>query len=372
MTHSYIHRIVVLLLVLALAGCNLPQPSSQSVPDEEKGEKPPALAETRPVAQQPTLTPSPTAVPQPALITAQNAARLNPVLQTTLEDNPYRLRWSADSATLGVQRRGGLSLLDAGSLNVESSVVLDEPVFLLDYAAEGRRMATTVDQLTVDVRDIATGEVLRSITCESPFRGATFSPDGKTLALSSSLEIGVDLWDIESGTLLQTLKGFETAAPVYAVKFSMDGRYLIWWARASVQVMPLTTGQPGPRLSHEDFVGGLELAADEKTLAAATAGTLDGEFMPFIKLWDAGSGQPLGELKTGQQVPYSISFSPNGSLLAASTDAYILIWDVPARRQVAALINPNGLVNAVAFSPDGRSLAASSEGGQLVLWQVFE
>ena len=378
MIRSGIRLIVISFLVLILAGCNLPPASVQNAPLDEKGEAAEAVGETMPVEAAPTLTqplpdtPQPTPRPEPARITAQNAARLAVTRQTLLEDNPFRIKWSADSTTLGVQKLYGLVLLNAADLSIESSVAIDEPVYLLDYAAEGRRMATTVDQTIVDVRDIATGETLHTITRESPILSAVFSPDGNTLALTSGLEIEAALWNIEQGALIQTLKGFETAAPVYNVKFSADGKSLIWWARASVQVMPIASGQPGPRLSHEDFVGGLELSPDEQTLAAATAGTLDGEFMPFIKLWNAGSGQALGELKTGQQIPYSISFSSDGNLLAAGTDAYILIWNVPNQEQIAALTNPQGRINAVAFSPDGRTLASSSEDGNVVLWQIFE
>jgi len=378
MIHFDIRRMVALILVLVLAGCSLSPVSPQSAQVEEKGDSTAVPGETIPAgsepvpSQSPTEEPQPVSSPEPARITAQNAAGLSVAHQTALEDNPFEIKWSADSAVLGVQKQDGLSLLNAADLSVASSVVIDEPVFLLDYSAEGRSMVTTVDQITLEIRDIATGEVRQTISRESPILDAVFSPDGKTLALASSLEIGVDLWDIEQGSLRQTLKGFETAAPVYSVKFSTDGQYLIWWARASVQVMPIATGQLGPMLSHEDFVGGLALSPDGQTLAAATAGTLDGEFMPYIRLWNAGSGQAIGDLKTGQQIPYSISFSADGNLLAASTDAYILIWNVPDQQQVAALTNPDGLVNAVAFSPDGRTLASSSEGGQLALWQVFE
>ena len=378
MIRSEIRLIVILLLVLVLAGCNLPSPSIQNALLDEEGKPAETAGETTPLEAAPTLTqplpdtPQPTPSPRPTRITAQNAARLAVTRQMLLEDNPFRIKWSADSATLGVQRLYGLVLLNAADLAVESSVDIDEPVYLLDYTAERRRMATTVDQTIVEVRDIATGEILQTITRESPILSAVFSPDGNTLALTSGLEIEAALWDIEQGTLLQTLKGFETAAPVYNVKFSADGKALIWWARAGVQVMPISSGQLGPKLSHEDFVGGLELSSDGQTLAAATAGMLDGDFMPFIKLWNANSGQALGELKTGQQVPYSISFSPDGNLLAAGTDAYILIWSVPGREQVAALTNPQGRINAVAFSPDGSTLASSSEDGNVVLWQVFE
>ena len=42
--------------------------------------------------------------------------------------------------------------------------------------------------------------------------GVAFSPDGKTLAMASR-EANVQLWDVATGKLLETLKGHSSAGP---------------------------------------------------------------------------------------------------------------------------------------------------------------
>ena len=56
-----------------------------------------------------------------------------------------------------------------------------------------------------------------------PINGATFSPDGKTIATASS-DKTIRFWYVASGKELLTLKGH--TGPVSLVRFSHDGRTL--------------------------------------------------------------------------------------------------------------------------------------------------
>ena len=80
--------------------------------------------------------------------------------------------------------------------------------------------------------------------------GVTFSTDGKTLALASR-DKTVQLWDVASGTLLKTLAGHSSF--VNAVAFAPDGRTLasggndqtvrLWNAETGRELMQLDSGK---------------------------------------------------------------------------------------------------------------------------------
>lgn len=376
---SKILNLWLVLGMLLAAGCTLP--GAGATPSAAPPALPTSAPETQTPLPAPTLptappteatSPAPTLTPQNAsVITLQNAASLT---QTALVEaaSPYRLAWSADSARLGVFTLSGLELLDGKTLQTLANVQIQDPYFLLSFSPEANLMAVTADMLTIELRDVYSGEVLRTIERATPAYFAEFSPDGTKLAVGTTDQFAVEMWSVETAVLEKTLSGFTTAAPVYAATFSADGKFLIWYARASVQVMHIASGQLGPALSHEDFVSGLALAPDDRLLAAGVAAQIGEDYTPIIQLWDSNAGQAVGRLVSPQGVPVSLSFSPDGRLLAAGAAREVILWDVQNQREVTRLRGFNDALNAAVFSPDGKTLATSASDGTVRLWQVLE
>ena len=92
-----------------------------------------------------------------------------------------------------------------------------------------------------------------------------------------------------------------------------------------------------------------------------------------IKLWDVASRQNIATLEGHTGRVRSVSFSPDGTLLASgSDDVSIKLWDVAKRQNIATLTEENSdraSFLSVSFSPDG-TLLASGSWGTVLLWDV--
>jgi len=157
-----------------------------------------------------------------------------------------------------------------------------------------------------------------SPTADDSF-GFEFSPDGSLLADGTLNEGVARLWDVERGTLLESLVASQPGTDVHDISFSPDGSLL-------------AAGGQG----------------DAVVLFRVEDGSID------------------KELPTGEGT-MTLDFSPDGQLLAISCEGRISLWDVERSRPLR-YFSISGSALPVAFSPDGRHIAAGVYGGTVVIW----
>ncbi len=116
------------------------------------------------------------------------------------------------------------------------------------------------------ILDATTGEKLLTLPLDGFLGAVSYSPDGKSVALSDFTGT-VRIWDAQTGEHLLTLRGHTTW--VYAIPFSRDGRWIatassdgtarVWDAVTGANVLTLNVDSQG--------VGGVEFSPDGKHLA---------------------------------------------------------------------------------------------------------
>jgi len=223
-----------------------------------------------------------------------------------------------------------------------------DPVPLRDQVAPVWHAALSPDQrflvateLTglIRVYDTVTGKPIRSFAGREFEYQPTFSPDGKLMATTHSGRT-VRLYDFATG---RVVRDFETPSGSSCLAFAPDGQ-------------SLATGHYN----------------DQKLvrLTEKLGGQLPGD---LIYLWDTASGRELWRIATGHDSVESLSFSPDGLLIASSGwDRVVHIWEAATGQERRRYDGHRRSVESVDFGPDGLRLASASMDGTALIWQVFD
>lgn len=371
-TKKWFIRCVSLSAIILLAACNLPEmtpPVETAVPTQ------PSFIITN------TESPSPTipVVPTPVEITAKNVVALSVVNRAPV-NTIQMIKWSGDGLSLAVSTQNtdasGNQLFGVSVLNIPalkpSNIMSTQDGRVADISSDGKLAAlVSLDMTSISLVDLSAGNsVALTISPDFLVGNATFSPDGATLAVSEVDEWKVVLYSTSDGSVINTLTGFETAAPIYNAGFTQSPQWIVWHARATLQLQETVDGKFGPTLDHQDFVTAYAMTRDGSMLASnvTTAGVNP---VPAVTLWDAAGGNVLKTYELTEPA-LCIDFSPNGTLLALGVGSTLQIWDVTSGDMIVSLDGHSGQITALAFSADGKFLATAGNDNQLFLWQVSE
>lgn len=249
------------------------------------------------------------------------------------------------------------------------------PMDQIDFNPDGSQL-TTIDRngsvRVWDARLLPLGERL-SLSVDRGVFDLELSPDEHLLALGN-MAGSASLWDIATGKRLHTLSSGGGA--IYRVSFSPDGRRVAGIGRdTQLHVWDVTTGEKTLSIaahldgvSGEMFQGALDVAFSPDGLQLATAGA-DG----LAKVWDAETGRLLLTLAGHSDSLHSLAYSPDGRLIATSSDdqdTTVKVWDAHGGTLLYTLAGHEVRVWGLAFSPDSRFLVTGGARGIIKLWNM--
>ncbi len=175
----------------------------------------------------------------------------------------------------------------------------------------------------------------------------------------------VTLWEWPGRRRLAELVGGRGS--INAMAFSPDGsRVVVGDSAGEVTLWDIGAGAVRSRRpAHDAGISALVFSPNGRLFA--TASYFDGD----VRLWDATTAEPRGSLTKLSTGVAALDFSPDGSMLAlARGDGIASLSDVTTGREIASVQLPAGSPQAIAFSRDGRLLATGGSDGSVRLWDV--
>ena len=207
------------------------------------------------------------------------------------------------------------------------------------------------------------------VTLDDDVMGLKFSSDGTQLA-SLSLPDELTVWEVGQLAVTRRIHGVRLMALWFGdLDFSPDGKALVIGDSDShLQVIDLASGNTKFEVSdtHPDHITAVAWSPRDSVIASGS-----GWEGGAIKLWDAASGKPLGELEGHSSWICELVFSTDGlRLYSASGDKTIRIWDIGQRRCLATLRGSISDILGLALSPDGTTLVSGCKDGVVAFWSA--
>ncbi|HEY7308480.1 MAG TPA: protein kinase [Gemmataceae bacterium] len=235
-------------------------------------------------------------------------------------------------------------------------------IVTLSFTADETVLVSREDESAVKLWNVANGREYQFREGAPACAAAILSPDGKTLATASGLQ--VHLWDAKSSELTATLEGHSTA--VTTLTFSDDGQALTSKSDVEVKQWNVKTHQEvASRLIPASTVSSCMLSPDGRTLVMREEDVLT--------LHDVQSGEQRGRMEGVTGLPW---FAPDGHHFAVAAQVrdgdgrlspVLRLGDAATARELAVL---EGGEAPVVFSADGKSVAGLANGSAVVLWDV--
>lgn len=310
---------------------------------------------------------------------------------------PRRASFSPDGRAFCTTGAGGTARVFSVP-TAEMIVSIQDPVFAPVFSPDGGRLVAVVADRKVDVYDL--GRRARAMTLRGHLMivdCAAFSPDGRRIATAdrdgyvkvwsgspgrSSLLLGewprlirvapdgrtiaasayydrVNVWDLESGTLLQRRRA--RYDKTYNSDLSPDGLRLATVALDSVlRIWNATNGSliDAFQASRTNALRAVHFTPDGRSLATCdTAGV--------VKLWDVASRSERLSLDTHGLNIWDIEFDRTSRhAVLAALNRPPLVWNLQSGRVEQVLADANGAWSS-RFSPDGKTLVLAGLDGLL-------
>ena len=235
------------------------------------------------------------------------------------------LSFAADGTLAALQDNHVINVYAPESLTLRKTIPFAGTATSATISPDGRQLAvTSADNIAVTLYDTATGQPTATLTgfqTAAPVYSVQFDPTWRTAIWLARAT--VQLMDVATGQLGAR---FEHEDFVAALALSPDGRILATAVSATINgqftpIIKLWDAQTGAEIAilpQPALVASLSFSPDGALLAA---GNIEGN----ILIWDVARQTQLAALNDHVEQVRQVAFSPDGRFLAAS-DGQLRLW----------------------------------------------
>ncbi len=244
-------------------------------------------------------------------------------------------------------------------------------------SSDGNRVATGTVAGGVRIWDLRTKTLLDTLNeASAGIHCLTFSGDGTMLGFGNS-KGAVYVWNLLEHRFMNGSADGDSGADPYLLTFRPDGRAIACAAGREVRLWNLEGNKEEHVLArHDDVVVSMAFDAAGEQLATGSADKT-------ARIWDARSGDHRTVLTGHENAVVELAFSPDGGLLASATGDWdsrqgrktqdaVRLWDCGTGELATLFRGHEYVVSGLSFSPDGALLASSSEVGPTRLWVTLD
>jgi len=246
-----------------------------------------------------------------------------------------------------------------------------DAVHMVAFNADGTRLASMSDDLTVRLWDTVSGrEILVVDTFATQLDSITFSKDDHELVVGDKTK----MLKVLSASPLRDLKSSQPMIlrghgnMVYTVNYSPSGEQLVSSGMDSpIRLWNALDGRQISSIGEDQWSWNAEFSCDGKWIAGA--GYQRGHFV--IKVWETMSPHREHFRWELDREPTGVTFSVDGRYLIVDGEKEMLsVFDWRSGAKVGELGGNDELVSDVAASSDGKYLASAGFDGSVRIWDA--
>jgi WD40 repeat protein len=232
----------------------------------------------------------------------------------------------------------------------------------VEYAAGGKILASAGADMGVCLWDAQSGRLLHQLKRDPFSEAVAVSPDG------TRIFTGLAVVDVATG---KEVVKIDAPASQRKIAFAADSTMMASARFVRPGNITLRDCKTGKEIRHTDRQGSDEYItsiafspADSKIIASATDKN-------HVRTWDTSTGKLIHQFEGHSKPVYSVAISRDGQTLASGgEDGAIRLWDVKTGKPIGKIETGHWAISTLAFSPDGRWLASTGSGGTVILWDA--